>query len=119
MADEFGQVPIDYIQIDANGEVTFDRSSNFLGGVKKTGGGFFTPLFFTNCPEAERCILWVDEAAIPRRLPENYVVRAIFGTGAPVFGPVVVTGDADEDGNVTSVPAFLRGRIDAYFDATL
>ena len=118
MADEFGQVPIDYIRIDAGGEVTFDRNSDFLAGVKRRVG-FFTPLFFDSCPEAERCILWVDEAAIPRRLPENYVVGAILDVGMQIFGPVVITGDADKDGNVTSAPAFLRGRIDAYFDATL
>ena len=114
MADEFGQVPIDFVLLDTSGEIIFDRNSDFLLGVTKKSGGWYTPLIFPGtqtCP-SDGFILWVDEAAIERRLPANYLVNAVADNlGIQIFGPVLITGESDADGNVTSVPDRLCGKI--------
>ncbi len=112
-AGDATQAAIDFIFVDTIAGVTYCHGYDFLGLARKQSGGFFTPIILPGV------ILWVDEAAIPRQLPENRVVRAVFNLGMPIFGPVVITGGADEDANVTGVPPYIRGRIEAYFDATL
>lgn len=52
-------------------------------------------------------IVWVDDMGLFQGFPKNNLANAMITPLNPLVGPVLLTGLADEAGNLTDVPDFV------------
>lgn len=110
MASAPTQKPVPHVVLHTDGSVRRIVGADFLAFLRPTGNEFVMPMPVHH-PNGASAIAWMDEEGIPKRMPENFLARAIFGFPEPVFGPVVCTGPADADGNVLPIPATFAAKI--------
>lgn len=101
------QAPIDYYLVGGP-EYGLFRGADFLAKVTKNGESYVP------CRVGSTVTLWIDEQGIPKQLWRNTTVEYIFNLAEPVFGAVVVTGAADEHGNMLAIPEEASRTLMAY-----
>ena len=104
------QLPVPHVVLHTDGSVRRIVGADFLAALRPTGSEYVMPMPVRH-PNGACAIAWMDEEGIPKRMPENFLARAIFEFPDRVFGPVVCTGPADADGNVLPIPATFAAKI--------